>query len=157
MSFRRAVFGNLADFFRPFFALRHSTQGEKFMARLNVMVEAACKKGLGVTGYDAKKGPIVDEDAGFLSIYVTDENREPVTGLKQNNFKLHYLVPPGWGNPGVFVFFNDADLGIPGVYIFKLSAPILAYGTTFGVQVKASARRGRPAEEGFGMSTAIKV
>ena len=127
------------------------------MARLNVAVEAACQKGLGVTGYEKDKGPTVDEDDAYLSIYVTDANGEPVSGLKKGSFTLTYLVPVGWGNPNVFVFFDDAALGLPGVYIFKLTSPVLAYRTTFGVEVKRRERKDEAGHIGFGMSTATKA
>jgi len=127
------------------------------MARLNVAVEAACQKGLGVTGYEAGKGPTIDEDKAFLSIYVTDAAGEPVNGLKKANFNVTYLVPPGWGNPTISVFFDDNDLGLPGVYTLKLAAPVIAYGTTFGVEVKRRPKKDDGGNIGFGMSTALKV
>jgi len=124
------------------------------MPRLNVAVEAACQTG-GPATYEAGKGTTTPDDMVFLSIYVTDENREPVTGLKKSHFTITFLAPPGMGKPGVFTFFDDKTLGLPAVYIAEVKLPLYNMTATYAVEVKLPASKVGPARKGFGMATAL--
>ena len=81
----------------------------------------------------------------YFSVYVTDQNLEPVTGLEQDSFTIRHL----WIPEGALLPF-DADMkfmpvhNLSGVYRLSQNHPASPLGNAFGVSVKNR----RPRTEG---------
>ena len=138
------------------------------MARLNVAVQAACPSPPQANPPTqdqilAALAAIHDELTGslglgelqilrfYFSIYVTDKDLEPVTGLEKGSFTVRHLwIPAGAMLPfDADVVFMPVDESLPGVYRMSQNHPASPLGNAFGVTVK----KRRPPAQGKGTAT----
>jgi hypothetical protein len=88
----------------------------------------------------------------YFSIYVTDKNLEPVSGLRQESFSVQHLLIPG----GTFVQFSPEitfwESDLPGVYRLNQTHPTCQAGDIFGVTVRR--RKPKPGRAGAGLVAA---